>query len=268
MSGEPTAAGSLFGCLRVLCDHYGIDMSMTLDDVDAIAAGLEGVAAGERALVGAGFAVEHVSLSPDALFAPDRSFPLLAGRRRGGYVLLVGTASGADDGTVGVFDPEGADARALPWTSDRALKALDPELLHPSPVRPARPAAGRNAATVRSMAGPQDEIGAHMPDMPSGNATSLPRNRRRTKMADIYADAFENILVHNGMVRIDLGSYSLDRQIEGEPPSLELTGRLVMPIDGFARAFGGMEQIIRQLVDAGVIEPVTAPGATPPGGTA
>ena len=87
-------------------------------------------------------------------------------------------------------------------------------------------------------------------------------------MADIYADVFENILVHNGMVRIDLGSYSLDRETEGGQPSLELTGRLVMPIEGFARAFSGMEQIVRQLVDAGVIEPVTDPDATPIGGRA
>ena len=87
-------------------------------------------------------------------------------------------------------------------------------------------------------------------------------------MADIYADAFENILVHNGMVRIDLGSYSIDRETEGEQPNLELTGRLVMPIEGFARAFSGMEQIVRQLIDAGVIEPVSGSGAPPPVGTA
>ena len=265
MSSEPTAAGSLFGCLRVLCDHHGIDMPTTLDDVDAVTAGLESIAAAERALVETGFAVERVSLTPDALLAPGRSFPLLAGRRRGGYVLIVGTA-GEHDGTVGVFDPEGADARALPWTGDRVIRALEPELLQPSPT--ARPAAGRDAVAAGSIAEALDGNGAHAPGVPTGNAASLRRNRRRNNMADIYADAFENILVHNGLVRIDLGSYALDPETGGEQPSLELTGRLVMPIEGFAKAFGGMEQIIRQLIDAGVIEPVKDPGGTPPSGTA
>lgn len=267
MSSEPTAAGSLFGCLRVLCDHHGIDMSTTLPDVDAITVRHGGIAAAERALAETGFAVEHISLTPEALFAPNRSFPLLARRRRGGYVLLVGT-SGDRTGTVGVFDPEGTDARALPWSCDRAVKALDPELLQPSPARTARPAPGRDRVAARGGAGPRRENGAHVEDIPPGNPAPLGPNRRSRKMADIYADAFENILVHNGLVRIDLGSYSLDRKTEEEQPSLELTGRLVMPIEGFARAFSGMEQIVRQLIDAGVIEPVRDPGATPRGGTA
>ena len=127
-------------------------MPTTLDDVDAIAAGLKGIAAAERALMETGFSVERVPLTADALFAPGRSFPLLAQRRRGGYVLLVGTAGGRG-GTVGVFDPEGAGARALPWTSDRVLKALHPELLQPSPVRTARSAAARDAAAAGSDCG-------------------------------------------------------------------------------------------------------------------
>lgn len=268
MSSEPAAASSLFGCLSVLCDHHGIDMSTTLENVDSIVAGLKGIAAAERALVKTGFSVERVPLTLDALFAPGRSFPLLAKRRRGGYVLLVGTA-GKRAGQVGVFDPEESGARARPWTCDRALKALDSKILQPSPIRIARPAAARDDVAVGGFrTRPLDGNGAHVPEISPRNAGPARRNLRREKMADIYADAFENILVHNGLVRIDLGSYALDRESEGEQPDLELTGRLVMPIEGFARAFSGMEQIIRQLIDAGVIEPVSGPGEAPPAGTA
>ena len=75
-------------------------------------------------------------------------------------------------------------------------------------------------------------------------------------MSDIYADAFENILAHGGVVRIDLASYAPKETADGERPALEVTGRLVLPLEGFVRAFAGMREVIRQLVAAGVIEPV------------
>ena len=87
-------------------------------------------------------------------------------------------------------------------------------------------------------------------------------------MADIYADAFENILVHAGTVRIDLATYSPRDKTDGDQPALELTGRLVMPIEGFVRAFGGIGEVVRQMVDAGVIEPVENPAAGRTGGRA
>ena len=67
----------------------------------------------------------------------------------------------------------------------------------------------------------------------------------------------ENILVHGGTVRIDLASYLPGDKTNGDqPPALELTGRLVMPLEGFVRAFGGFREVVRQMVEAGVIEPV------------
>ena len=88
-------------------------------------------------------------------------------------------------------------------------------------------------------------------------------------MADIYADAFENILVHGGTVRIDLASYSSTEKTSEDRPEVEVTGRLVMPIEGFVRAFGGIGEVVRQMVEAGVIEPVEggppSPSAPPVG---
>ena len=75
-------------------------------------------------------------------------------------------------------------------------------------------------------------------------------------MTDFYADAFENILVHGGTVRIDLGTYSPSDKTDDDQPVLELTGRLVMPLEGFVKAYGGISEVVRQMVEAGVIEPV------------
>ena len=47
-------------------------------------------------------------------------------------------------------------------------------------------------------------------------------------MSDIYADAFENILAHGGVVRIDLASYDPKETADGDRPTLEVTGRLVV----------------------------------------
>lgn len=83
-------------------------------------------------------------------------------------------------------------------------------------------------------------------------------------MADIYADAFENILVHGGTVRIDLASYSSTEKTGDGRPVVEVTGRLVMPIEGFVRAFGGFGKVMRQMVEAGVIEPIEGDPPSPP----
>lgn len=91
-------------------------------------------------------------------------------------------------------------------------------------------------------------------------------------MIDIYADAFENILVHGGTVRIDLASYSSTEKTSDDRPKVEVTGRLVMPIEGFVRAFGGISKVMSQMAEAGVIERVESgdqpSSSAPPAGHA
>ena len=243
---------SLFGCLRVLCDHHGVAMSLTPEALDALASERQGLAAAEAVLVEAGFTVGRTRLDPGTLRLPGQSFPILAERREGGYVLVIGVAAGSGHELVGVFDPEGGEDRARPWTPDLVATVLAEEALHTAPVHANRTARGLAAAVA----------------VPRSSEKRV--HERKDTMTDIYADAFENILVHGGVVRIDLASYSPRDKSEGDKPALELTGRLVMPIEGFVRAFGGIGEVVRQMVEAGVIEPIegSAPGGGRVGGHA
>ena len=261
---DPRSRNSLFGCLRTLCEHHGVALSLTPEALDSTIAGLESLAAAETALTEAGFAVGRVRLEADAARVRDRPLPLLAERRQGGYVLIVGADIADGGGMIGVFDPEESEARARSWTPDLVARALAGEALHAVPAAPA----GRAASPVRAPATPA-------PDVPDGGLppprnlhdTSPSRKRagkRKEAMADIYADAFENILVHGGTVRIDLASYSSTEKTGDGRPVVEVTGRLVMPIEGFVRAFGGFGKVMRQMVEAGVIEPIEGDPPSPP----
>ena len=241
---------SLFGCLQTLCNHHDVALSLTPEALDALVTGREGLAAAEAALAEAGFVANRIALAADSL-QPGRSFPLLAERRLGGFVLVVGVRGSNGQELIGVFDPEDGKARARPWTRDLAAKALAGEALEVTVAHAAR----------RSRRNLQASVAA--PPPPDKRA-----RRRKDAMADIYADAFENILVHGGTVRIDLATYSPRDKTDGDEPALELTGRLVMPIEGFVRAFGGIGEVIRQMVEAGVIEPVENPAGGRAGGHA
>ena len=244
------ALNSLFGCLQALCDHHNVSMPLTLEALDAAVDGRRGLAAARAALVKAGFAVSRVPLTSEMLRTSGRSFPLLAVHRGGGFVLVVGVRGSNGKELIGVYNPEDGKARARPWTRDLAAKALGKEALEVTTTQAARPSRDPGAKVA----------------VPSNPVKTTPR--RTDLMADIYADAFENILVHGGTVRIDLATYSPKDKTDGDQPALELTGRLVMPLEGFVRAFGGIGEVVRQMVEAGVIEPVENPAGGRAGGHA
>ena len=259
-SPDPRSRNSLFGCLRTLCDHHGVALSLTPGDLDSAITELEGLAAAETALTEAGFEVGRVRLEADAARLRDRTLPLLAERRQGGYVLIIGLSGGDGGDMVGVFDPEESEARARPWTPDLVARALVGEALH---AVPAASHAGRTASPAGASAHTSPPPVGSLPLPRDLNNTSRERTAERKKiMADIYADAFENILVHGGTVRIDLASYSSTEKTSDDRPKVEVTGRLVMPIEGFVRAFGGISKVMSQMAEAGVIERVDG-GSTP-----
>ena len=70
----------------------------------------------------------------------------------------------------------------------------------------------------------------------------------------IYADGIQEISIYGGMVRLDL--FNLDRgNTQDEQPQLVLSNRVVMPPDAFLRSFAQMENLVKQLIDAGVVKP-------------
>jgi hypothetical protein len=87
-----------------------------------------------------------------------------------------------------------------------------------------------------------------------------------------FADTILNISVTGALVRIDLGTIA---SLPGQDGKQELratpTQQLVMPLDGFVRAFGLQEQLIKKLIADGVLKSqppadsvtaIVAPGST------
>lgn len=73
-------------------------------------------------------------------------------------------------------------------------------------------------------------------------------------MQDVYADGIGEITLTGGMVRIDLVSLSAQSKDAEGRPRLEFRKRIVLPPEGFLRSFTAMEDLVKQLVDAGLIK--------------
>ncbi len=87
------------------------------------------------------------------------------------------------------------------------------------------------------------------------------------KSQEIFADGIGEIVLSGGMVRMDLVALTGSQRDKDEKPQLAFRQRIVMPPDGFLRSFSAMEDLVRQLVDAGLVKPrdgakVAAEGAT------
>ena len=72
---------------------------------------------------------------------------------------------------------------------------------------------------------------------------------------EIFADGIGEITLSGGMVRIDLVAMVGSQKEKDQPPTLEHRQRVVMPPDGFLRSFSAMENLVKQLIDAGLVKP-------------
>ena len=73
-------------------------------------------------------------------------------------------------------------------------------------------------------------------------------------LEEYFADGIGEITLAGGMVRMDLVSLTGKQGDQGNEPRLEPTRRIIMPPDGFLRSFGAMENLVKQLVDAGLVK--------------
>lgn len=80
---------------------------------------------------------------------------------------------------------------------------------------------------------------------------------------EFYADGFGDISVASGVVRLDLVARSMTRTDAEGNPVMELRQRVIMPLDGFAQGLRALEELVRQLVEAGVLQIDAAGAATP-----
>ncbi len=85
-------------------------------------------------------------------------------------------------------------------------------------------------------------------------------------MQSTFADTLLNVSITGNLVRLDLGTMVPAKNAEGKSGlKATSTHQIVMPIEGFVRAFGMQEQIIKKLIADGVLKPASGqdPGATP-----
>ena len=71
---------------------------------------------------------------------------------------------------------------------------------------------------------------------------------------DFFADGIGEITLSGGMVRMDLVTM-VGSNKDGAKPTLEVKQRIVMPPDGFLRSFSAMENLVKQLIEAGLVKP-------------
>ncbi len=72
---------------------------------------------------------------------------------------------------------------------------------------------------------------------------------------EIFADGIGEITLSGGMVRLDLVAMVGTQKDKSQPPKMEFRQRVVMPPDGFLRSFSAMENLVKQLIDAGLVKP-------------
>jgi hypothetical protein len=72
---------------------------------------------------------------------------------------------------------------------------------------------------------------------------------------DIFADGIGEITLSGGMVRMDLVTLKGTQSNANEKPKLEFSQRVIMPPDGFLRSFSAMENLVKQLIEAGLVKP-------------
>ncbi|MEF8747640.1 MAG: hypothetical protein V5B31_07365 [Candidatus Accumulibacter propinquus] len=78
-------------------------------------------------------------------------------------------------------------------------------------------------------------------------------------MQTSFADAILNIAVTGPLVRIDFGTATAVTNAEGrQEVRLNPSQQVVMPMEGFVRAFDAQERLMKQLIADGVLK-VQAP---------
>jgi hypothetical protein len=71
---------------------------------------------------------------------------------------------------------------------------------------------------------------------------------------EIYVDGISVIHVTGNLIRLDLMTVQPHLKSENGQPVVEINKRLIMPLDGFVKSFALQEQIMKQLLEAGVVQ--------------
>lgn len=71
---------------------------------------------------------------------------------------------------------------------------------------------------------------------------------------EIFADGISSIHITGNLVRIDLMTIQPHLQSDNGQPVVEITRRVIMPLEGFVQSLALQEDVVNRLVAAGVLK--------------
>lgn len=71
---------------------------------------------------------------------------------------------------------------------------------------------------------------------------------------EIFADGISAVHVTGNLVRIDLMTVQPHLKNENGQPVVDINRRIIMPLEGFVQSLAVQENLIRQLIAAGVLK--------------
>ncbi|MDF2873551.1 MAG: hypothetical protein K0R22_234 [Sporomusa sp.] len=71
---------------------------------------------------------------------------------------------------------------------------------------------------------------------------------------EIFADGISAVHVTGNLVRIDLMTVQPYLTSDNGQPVVEVNKRIIMPLEGFVQSLAVQDNIVKQLIDAGVLK--------------
>lgn len=71
---------------------------------------------------------------------------------------------------------------------------------------------------------------------------------------EIFTDGISNIHLTGNLVRFDLISLQPQLKADNGQPVFQFSHRMIMPLEAFIQAFGLQENLVNQLIQAGVLK--------------
>ena len=82
---------------------------------------------------------------------------------------------------------------------------------------------------------------------------------------EIFADGISAVHVTGNRVRIDLMTVQPQLKSKDGQPVVEVNQRIIMPLEGFVQSLGVQDNIVKQLIEAGVLKKDEQPASDPVG---
>jgi hypothetical protein len=81
---------------------------------------------------------------------------------------------------------------------------------------------------------------------------------------EIFADGISAVHVTGNLVRIDLMTVQPHLKSDNGQPVIDVSKRIIMPLEGFVQSLTVQDNIVKQLIEAGVLKKNAAPEVKSP----